>query len=87
MATNIPNIYAIGDVTGKLLLAHVASTQGIIAAESIAGLNPQPIDYINMPKATYSSCHISMTSSWGMSLRRPSLVIPLRSAKPTGIVH
>lgn len=59
MATNVPNIYAIGDVTGKLLLAHVASTQGIIAAESIAGLNPQTIDYINMPKATYSNPQVA----------------------------
>ncbi|RPJ51793.1 MAG: dihydrolipoyl dehydrogenase, partial [Chloroflexi bacterium] len=37
MATNVPGIYAIGDVTGQLLLAHVASAQGVIAAENIAG--------------------------------------------------
>ena len=53
MSTNIPGIWAIGDVTGKLLLAHVASTQGIHCAESIAGKQAQPIDYVMVPRATY----------------------------------
>jgi dihydrolipoamide dehydrogenase len=54
MATNIPGVWAIGDVTGKLLLAHVASAQGILCAEAIAGLQTSPIDYVNVPRATYS---------------------------------
>jgi dihydrolipoamide dehydrogenase len=55
MRTNVPGIYAIGDVTGKLLLAHVASAQGIVAAEHIAGHRTQPIeDYAFMPRCTYS---------------------------------
>ncbi len=54
MATNIPGVWAIGDVTGKLLLAHVASTQGILCAEAIAGHLTTPIDYQNIPRATYS---------------------------------
>ena len=45
MNTNVNGIYAIGDVTGKMLLAHVASAQGVTAIEHIAGLNPQPLDY------------------------------------------
>jgi len=53
LSTNVPGIWAIGDVTGKLLLAHVASTQGIHCAESIAGKQTQPIDYAMVPRATY----------------------------------
>lgn len=53
MRTNVPNIYAIGDVTGKMLLAHVASAQGVTAVECIAGLDPQPLDYVQIPKAIY----------------------------------
>ena len=53
MRTNVPGIFAIGDVTGKLPLAHVASAQGVIAAEVIAGMNPMPLDYSLMPRATY----------------------------------
>jgi dihydrolipoamide dehydrogenase len=51
--TNVPSVWAIGDVTGRLLLAHVASHQGITAVEKIAGLEPQPIDYDKMPRAVY----------------------------------
>ena len=53
VSTNVPGIYAIGDVTGKLLLAHVASAQGVMAAETIAGMESQPLDYVTMPRATY----------------------------------
>lgn len=53
MATNVPGIWAIGDVTAKLMLAHVGSAQGIICAESIAGLETQTLNYEMMPRATY----------------------------------
>jgi dihydrolipoamide dehydrogenase len=53
MRTNVPSIYAIGDVTGKLLLAHVAEAMGIIAAETIAGAETMELDYVMMPRATY----------------------------------
>ena len=53
MATNVPNVYAVGDVTGKLALAHVATAQGVNAVEHIAGLEVQPLDYVFMPRATY----------------------------------
>ena len=59
MATNVPGIYAIGDVTGKLALAHVASAQATVAAESSAGLEPQPLDYTFMPRATYCQPQIA----------------------------
>ena len=51
--TSVPGIWAIGDVTGKLLLAHVASQQGVTAVEKIAGVEPQPLDYEKMPRAVY----------------------------------
>lgn len=51
--TNAPNVYAIGDIIGPPLLAHVASHEGIIAAETIAGHNPHALDYGNVPGCTY----------------------------------
>ena len=59
MSTNVPGIWAIGDVTGKLLLAHVASTQGILCAEAMAGLETTAIDYNMVPRATYSQPQIA----------------------------
>jgi dihydrolipoamide dehydrogenase len=53
MATNVEGIWAIGDVTGKLMLAHVGSAQGIICAENIAGAETIKLDYEMMPRATY----------------------------------
>jgi dihydrolipoamide dehydrogenase len=53
MATSVPGVWAIGDVTGQLLLAHVASTQGIVCAENIAGVETISLDYRMMPRATY----------------------------------
>ena len=55
MRTSAPGVYAIGDVTGKLALAHVAQHMGIAAAEAIAGLEVEPIIYEDMPRATYCS--------------------------------
>jgi dihydrolipoamide dehydrogenase len=53
MQTNVPGIWAIGDVTGKLMLAHVGSAMGIICAENIAGAETVTLDYDMMPRATY----------------------------------
>jgi len=53
METNVPGIYAVGDVTGKLMLAHVASHQGVLAAEAIAGMSRPEPDYVQMPRATF----------------------------------
>ncbi len=53
MATNVPGIWAIGDVTAKLMLAHVGSAQGIVCAENIAGAETVKLDYEMMPRATY----------------------------------
>ena len=59
MATNVPGVYAIGDVTGKLALAHVASAQAAVAVEGIAGQEPQALDYTLMPRATYCQPQIA----------------------------
>jgi dihydrolipoamide dehydrogenase len=53
METNVPGIYAVGDVIGPPLLAHVASAEGVVAAEAIAGLQPQALSYVDMPRAVY----------------------------------
>ena len=57
--TNIPGYYAIGDVIPGPALAHVASAEGIICVEKIAGTNPDTLDYGNIPGCTYSSPEIS----------------------------
>jgi dihydrolipoamide dehydrogenase len=64
MATNVKGIWAIGDVTAKLMLAHVGSAQGIICAENIAGVETYTLDYEMMPRATYCQPQVA---SFGMS--------------------
>ena len=59
MQTSVPSIYAVGDVTGKLMLAHVAFAQGIVAAEFISGKTPLPINYSDMPRCTYCQPQIA----------------------------
>ncbi len=59
MATNMPGIWAIGDVTGKLMLAHVGSAMGIVCAENIAGHETVTLDYEMMPRATYCQPQIA----------------------------
>jgi dihydrolipoamide dehydrogenase len=57
--TNQSGVYAIGDVIKGPWLAHVASAEGIICVEAIAGLNPEPLDYNNLPGCTYCSPEIA----------------------------
>jgi dihydrolipoamide dehydrogenase len=64
MQTNVPNIWAVGDVTGKLMLAHVGSAMGIVAAENIAGVETVTLDYEMLPRATYSQPQVA---SFGMT--------------------
>lgn len=53
--TNVDNVYAIGDCTAKLMLAHVAEAQGVVAAEHMSGADTMPVEYDFIPRATY--CH------------------------------
>jgi dihydrolipoamide dehydrogenase len=57
--TNIPGIYAIGDIVHGPALAHVASAEGIVCVEKIAGLDPEPVDYKNIPSCTYTNPEIA----------------------------
>ena len=66
LRTNVPNVYAIGDITGKQLLAHLASHQGVVAAEAIAG-KAHPMDYKVVPACTYTHPEVA---SVGMSEKK-----------------
>ncbi|TCP54055.1 dihydrolipoamide dehydrogenase [Tamaricihabitans halophyticus] len=57
--TNVPHIFAIGDVTAKLMLAHAAESMGIIAAETIAGAETMELDFPMIPRATYCQPQIA----------------------------
>jgi dihydrolipoamide dehydrogenase len=57
--TNIPGVYAIGDIVHGPALAHVASAEGITCVEKIAGQSPEPIDYNNIPGCTYCSPEVA----------------------------
>ncbi len=57
--TNVAGIYAIGDIVPGAALAHVASAEGIICVEKIAGYNPQPLNYNNIPSCTYCSPEVA----------------------------
>ncbi len=57
--TNVPGVYAIGDITKGPALAHVASAEGIICVEKIAGKNPEALNYNNLPGCTYCSPEIA----------------------------
>ncbi|GAA5025696.1 dihydrolipoyl dehydrogenase [Marivirga lumbricoides] len=57
--TNVEGVYAIGDIVHGPALAHVASAEGIICVEKIAGENPQPLDYGNIPGCTYCSPEVA----------------------------
>ena len=57
--TNVEGVYAIGDIVKGQALAHVASAEGIICVEKIAGLNPGPLDYNNIPGCTYCSPEVA----------------------------
>jgi dihydrolipoamide dehydrogenase len=59
MKTAEPHLYAIGDVIGGLLLAHVAAHEGIAAVHAIAGAEAEKVDYLKMPRATYSRPQIA----------------------------
>ena len=59
MATSVPGIWAIGDVTGKLLLAHTESAMGAVCAANIGGLEAQKLDYRMIPRAVFSDPQVA----------------------------
>lgn len=59
LRVNSENVYAVGDVNGRLPLAHVAHAEGVYAAEQIGGLDPPALDYPGMPRATYCNPQVA----------------------------
>ncbi|HEY5829739.1 MAG TPA: FAD-dependent oxidoreductase, partial [Hyphomicrobiaceae bacterium] len=57
--TNVPGIYAIGDVAGPPMLAHKAEHEGVVCIEAIKGLNPHPLDKLRIPGCTYCNPQIA----------------------------
>jgi dihydrolipoamide dehydrogenase len=57
--TSVPGVYAVGDLIPTLQLAHVGFAEGILVAEHVAGLSPQPIDYDGVPRVTYSEPEVA----------------------------
>lgn len=71
--TNKPGVFAIGDVIATPALAHVASVEAICCVEKIAGLNPQPINYGNVPACTYASPEIASVGSTEAALKEKGI--------------
>ncbi|MGO9179130.1 MAG: dihydrolipoyl dehydrogenase [Candidatus Limnocylindrales bacterium] len=79
MRTGEPHLYAIGDLVGGLLLAHVAAHEGITAVETICGLDPEPIDYTIMPRATYCRPQIASIGRSEQELQRDG--VPFKAGR------
>jgi dihydrolipoamide dehydrogenase len=77
--TNVPHIYAIGDVTAKLMLAHAAEAMGVVAAETIAGAQTMELDYAMIPRATF--CQPQIASFGHTEERARELGYDVRVAK------
>jgi dihydrolipoamide dehydrogenase len=75
MKTAEPHLYAIGDLIGGLLLAHVAAHEGIAAVHAIAGAEPEPVDYLKMPRATYSRPQIASIGRTEEECQRDGLAV------------
>lgn len=86
-----PHIYAIGDVIGGMQLAHVASHEGILAVEHMAGLNPHAMDYTKVPKCTYSRPEVASVGLTEMEAKEQGYEVKTGkfSFKPLGkaLVH
>jgi dihydrolipoamide dehydrogenase len=79
MRTAEPHLYAIGDVIGNLMLAHVAAHEGIAAVHAIAGAEAEKVDYDKMPRATYSRPQIASIGRTEEELKRDE--VPFRVGK------
>lgn len=98
MATNIPHVFAVGDITGRVPLAHVAIAQAVTAAETICGAGPTPINaeqYLFMPRCTYGFPQVAsmghtetQLQAVGTSYNKGSVpLFPNGKAKAMGIQH
>jgi dihydrolipoamide dehydrogenase len=73
--TNVPTVLAIGDVTGQALLAHVASRQGIVAVEKLAGLTPTPVRADRIPSVTYTDPEVASVGLGEAQAREAGLTV------------
>ena len=71
--TNVPGYYAIGDVVPGQALAHVASAEGILCVEKIAGLHVEPLDYGNIPGCTYATPEIASVGLTEKQLKKKDM--------------
>lgn len=73
--TNVEGVYAIGDIVGGPALAHVASAEALCCVESIAGLNPKPVDYTNIPGCTYVTPEVASVGMTEAKAREAGLEV------------
>lgn len=73
--TNVEGVYAIGDIVGGPALAHVASAEALCCVESIAGLNPKPVDYSNIPGCTYVTPEVASVGMTEAKAREAGLEV------------
>ncbi len=71
METSVQGVYAIGDMAGPPLLAHKAMAEGVVAAEAIAGRDPRPVDYANVPSCTYCRPQVASIGLTEAQAREP----------------
>lgn len=74
MRTSVPHIFAAGDITGRMLLAHVASFQGALAARKAFGFPHPPVPYWSIPWATFTAPEIATVGTTGEAARRQGIV-------------
>jgi dihydrolipoamide dehydrogenase len=75
LCTSVPTVLAIGDVTGQALLAHVASRQGIVAVEKLAGLSPTPVRTDRIPSVTYTDPEVASVGLSEAQAREAGLTV------------
>lgn len=71
--TNIEGVYAIGDIVHGPALAHIASSEGIICVENLGGLNPEPLNYLNIPACTYTAPEVASVGLTGKAAKEKGL--------------
>ena len=80
MATNVAGIYAIGDVTGKMPLAHTASAQALIVVDAIAGRKTQVLNYTNIPRCIFGSIEVASVGMTEQQAKDKGIVVKVGKA-------
>mgnify|MGYP001122869807 CR=1 FL=1 len=83
METNVPNIYAVGDATGGILLAHVASTEGIVAAANAMGGHKE-MDYAVVPSCIYTSPELASVGITEAQAKEQGIQVVVGKSQFTG---